>query len=32
MDEITITEARKIYASLDEMKSMLLIKFTKEET
>ena len=31
MAEISIEEARKIYASSDEMKSLMLTKFTKEE-
>ena len=30
MAELTIEEARKIYASSDEMKSLMLTKFTKE--
>ena len=31
MAELTIEEARKIYASSDAMKSLMLTKFTKEE-
>ena len=31
MAEISIEEARKIYASSDEMKSLMLTKFTKED-
>ena len=31
MPELTIEEARKIYASSDEMKSLMLTKFTKED-
>ena len=31
MAELTIEEARKIYSSSDEMKSLMLTKFTKEE-
>ena len=31
MAEISIEEARKIYASSDEMKSLMLTKFSKSE-
>jgi hypothetical protein len=31
MAELTIEEARKIYASSDELKSLMLTKFTKDE-
>ena len=31
MPDLTIEEARKIYASSDEMKSLMLTKFTKDE-
>ena len=31
MPDLTIEEARKIYASSDEMKSLMLTKFTKED-